>query len=269
MDLAYRSMGSGPPLVLIHGTGGSWEAWASVTDLLAAHRRVFAIDLPGFGASSPLPAESPPSVPALASAVADWMVEKGLERAHVAGNSFGGAIALELAKHGCAATVTALSPIGFSNRWEFAYGAASLRITHAGARLTSPVAPLLFGNRLGRTIALWQATARPWRMSGEAAVRASRAMAAAPAFRAAVKEAGDYRFSGSLDVPVTLAWGTRDRLLLARQARRAQRALPDARFVPLRGCGHIPMTDDPGQVAGALLDGSEASIATQPAKISG
>jgi pimeloyl-ACP methyl ester carboxylesterase len=258
MDLFYEHVGNGPPLVLIHGTGGSWEAWASVMDLLAPHRQVFAIDLPGFGASRQLPAGSPPSIPALANAVAEWMVERGLERPHVAGNSLGGAIALELARSDGAATVVALSPVGFSNRWEFAYGAASLQITRAGARLTRPVAPALFGNRVGRTIALWQATARPWRMPGDAAVRGSRAMAAAPAFKAVVKAARDYRFAGQpRGVPVTIAWGTRDRLLLSRQAKRAQQALPDARFVPLTGCGHVPMTDDPERVAAVLLEGSE------------
>jgi pimeloyl-ACP methyl ester carboxylesterase len=194
------------------------------------------------------------------------MVEQNLERPHVAGNSLGGAIALELAEGTRVQSATAISPIGFWNRWEFAYGAASLHVTHAGARLTSPIAPLLFGNRVVCTIALWQATARPWRMAGEPAIRGSRAMAAAPAFKAAVKAAGDYRFTGATqDVPTTIAWGTRDRLLLSRQARRAQEALPDARFVPLPGCGHIPMTDDPEGVATVLLEGSEATTAAAPA----
>jgi pimeloyl-ACP methyl ester carboxylesterase len=94
-------------------------------------------------------------------------------------------------------------------------------------------------------------------MAGAAAIRGSRAMAAAPAFEAAVKAAGDYRFAGeTLDVPVTIAWGTRDRLLLSRQAKRAQEALPNARFVPLPGCGHVPMTDDPERIAAVLLEGS-------------
>lgn len=160
-----------------------------------------------------------------------------------------------------AAKAAGMSALGFAAATPAARldGAdAVFTATRVGARLTGPIAPLLFGNRLGRTVALWQATARPWRMSGEAAIRGSRAMAAAPAFKATVKAAGDYRFTGSLgDVPVTIGWGTRDRLLFWRQAKRAQAALPNARFVPLSGCGHVPMTDDPQRIATVLLEGSD------------
>src|SRR5262249_60364374 len=57
-------------------------------------------------------------------------------------------------------------------------------------------------------------------------------------------------------VPVTIAWGTKDRLLPPSQARVARRCLPQARFVSLAGCGHVPMTDNPRLVARVLLDGS-------------
>ena len=59
-------------------------------------------------------------------------------------------------------------------------------------------------------------------------------------------------------VPVTIAWGAKDRLLLPRQARRAARAIPRARIVLLEGCGHVPTYDDPEQVARVLLEGSAA-----------
>ena len=60
------------------------------------------------------------------------------------------------------------------------------------------------------------------------------------------------------DVPVTVAWGTRDRLLLPRQARRARRVMPRATHVWLQGCGHAPFADDPSQVAEVLLAGAAA-----------
>ena len=52
-------------------------------------------------------------------------------------------------------------------------------------------------------------------------------------------------------------------LLLPTQARRARKALPDARHLWLRGCGHVPMSDDPDLVARVLLEGS--ATATQKA----
>ena len=57
--------------------------------------------------------------------------------------------------------------------------------------------------------------------------------------------------------PTTIAWGERDRLLIySRQAPRAQRRLPDARHVTLRGCGHVPTWDAPVAVARVLLEAS-------------
>jgi pimeloyl-ACP methyl ester carboxylesterase len=118
------------------------------------------------------------------------------------------------------------------------------------------VAPVVFRSRAFRTIALWQALAKPWRMPAESAISSARAMATASDFGRVVAAAGDYRFSGSPAAPVTIAWGRRDRILLWRQAERARRLLPDARFVPLDGCGHVPMTDDPKLIAEVILRGS-------------
>ena len=71
-----------------------------------------------------------------------------------------------------------------------------------------------------------------------------------------------YRFSGALAVPTTIGWGTRDALLLPTQALRARRRLPAARHVWLHGCGHVPMSDDPEQVARLLLEGSQNAVAS-------
>ncbi|KIF06462.1 alpha/beta hydrolase, partial [Streptomyces sp. RSD-27] len=61
---------------------------------------------------------------------------------------------------------------------------------------------------------------------------------------------GAVRFTHDLPgLPVTIAWGSRDRLLPPRQGVRAKRTLPGARLVRLRGCGHVPMNDDPALVA--------------------
>ena len=98
--LGWDSDGDGPALILIHGTGGSRAAWDSVVPLLAPHRRVFAIDLPGCGSSPELPAETRPTIPALAEAVEQWMAERDLGPAHVAGNSLGGGIALAVDGNG-------------------------------------------------------------------------------------------------------------------------------------------------------------------------
>jgi pimeloyl-ACP methyl ester carboxylesterase len=64
-------------------------------------------------------------------------------------------------------------------------------------------------------------------------------------------------FEGDVpEVPVTIAWGTHDRILPPRQAGRALRQIPGARIVSLPGCGHVPMNDAPDLVAQVILDGS-------------
>ncbi len=113
MTLDHDRRGSGEALVLLHGLGSRWPMWRPVLDRLAAEREVVSVSLPGFGRSAPLPEEVEPSPQALADAVAAFAGGLGLERPHVAGNSLGGWVALELAKTGRARSATGLCPAGF------------------------------------------------------------------------------------------------------------------------------------------------------------
>jgi pimeloyl-ACP methyl ester carboxylesterase len=79
---------------------------------------------------------------------------------------------------------------------------------------------------------------------------------AKPAVRAILAEAFPFTANIPDQVPVTIAWGTHDRLLSPRQALVARARLPQARYIPLPGCGHVPMTDNPQLVADVLLTGS-------------
>jgi pimeloyl-ACP methyl ester carboxylesterase len=59
---------------------------------------------------------------------------------------------------------------------------------------------------------------------------------------------------GSIECPVRIVWGTRDTLLLPRQAERFVREIPNAELVRLPGLGHAPMSDDPRTVADSILE---------------
>src|SRR5689334_17801657 len=97
--------GSGPPLVLIHGLGLTWRSWLPVLGALEAHHDVVALDLPGFGASPPLPADVSPTPRALADRVVAELDRLGLDTPALAGNSLGGWVALQLAARGRACRV--------------------------------------------------------------------------------------------------------------------------------------------------------------------
>jgi pimeloyl-ACP methyl ester carboxylesterase len=248
--------GAGPPLVLLAGIGCSGAAWRPVVPRLAAEREVWRVDLPGFGRSEALPAGDPCGIEALADATERFFGEAGLERPHVAGNSLGGAVGLELGRRDRVASVTALSPAGFAGRAGRWFAGRSLRLTYRAGDKLRPVAPTAFRRPGLRRILCGQMFARPDRLTpGEAYVYLV-TLLDGRGFHHVLAELDGHRFEGEISVPVTIAWGTRDALLLPTQARRARRLLPGARHIWLRGCGHLPMSDDPEQVAQVLLDGS-------------
>src|SRR3954452_18278404 len=104
------------PLLLIHGLGGTRSIWEPVIPLLEGEREVHAVDMPGFGGTPPLPEGEEATAANLAHAVHDECLRNGVERPHVAGNSLGGWVALEMGRFGWAASVTALSPAGLWSR---------------------------------------------------------------------------------------------------------------------------------------------------------
>jgi pimeloyl-ACP methyl ester carboxylesterase len=259
MTIAFDVQGDGSPLVLLHGTGSRRGVWDPVVARVARERRTFAVDLPGFGDS---PAEDfEPGPHEYVARLTRWFAEQGLERPHVAGNSMGGAIALELARAGLVASATAISPVGFGTQREVRFGQLSIRASRAVAGQIRPVLPALAGSAVGRSVLLGQMRSRPWRMPAAEVIAEVEAFVDAPWVDRALKTFGRYRFGDGEQlrgVAVTIAWGTRDWLLIPRQADRARRMLPWARHVTLRGCGHLPFHDDPAAVAAVLLDGSQS-----------
>jgi pimeloyl-ACP methyl ester carboxylesterase len=260
MQLNHHRTGSGEPLVLMHGIGSRWQMWEPVIGRLAAHHDVIAVDLPGFGASPMPPAGTPPGIDSQVRLVAEFLAELGIRQPHVAGNSMGGLMALEMASRQMVRSATALSPAGFANRAETSYGRGSLWLSVRVARRTARYADTMFATALGRRLGLSLFVARPERLSAADAAENTRALASAPWFDATLPSLRMAQFSGAdaIAVPVTVAWGSKDRLLLPRQARRAARAIPRARVMLVPGCGHVPTWDDPERIAQIILDGARA-----------
>ncbi|MEV4617521.1 alpha/beta fold hydrolase [Asanoa sp. NPDC049573] len=251
MTLFYSRRGAGPPLVLLHGIGHHWRAWEPVLDRLAGHHDVIAVDLPGFG-RSPV-SGSFAGMPSLVEALASFFASLGLGRPHVAGNSLGGALALELAAAGHVASATALSPAGFATSGQLRYAVAVLTAHRLVARLPGPVVRTVLRSSRLRSVAFGMLLSRPGRISFERSLADTAALRDGVAFRAVARASRGYAFSGAPTVPVTVAWGTRDLILRYRQAAVARRGLPLARHVDLPGCGHVPMSDDPDLVADLIL----------------
>jgi pimeloyl-ACP methyl ester carboxylesterase len=242
--LAYDRLGQGPPLLLLHPLGADRRAWDPILDQVTPHREVLAVDLPGFGGSPALPETPTPG--ALAQTVAAFLESIGVARPHVAGNSLGGWVALELALAGHARSATAIAPAGLWARPLAPKRGIARNLTRA----LLPALDLVAASGYGRHLLLARSMARPERVPADAAAHLVRSYITAPGFQAVNDAMRAGRFEGleRIRVPVTLAWSEHDSLIK-----------PPAWLPPtvasrvLEGCGHIPMWDDPAQVAGLLL----------------
>jgi pimeloyl-ACP methyl ester carboxylesterase len=231
---------------------------------------VLAVDLPGFGRSEPLPAGVDSTPEALADGVERQMLGAGFDSAHLAGNSLGGWIALELARRGRARTVTAISPAGLQHAREKKWGAGILRgMRWVGRNAPPPEAALR--NAFTRSLLAGPSVARPWRYDPDLLIEATELFANNPGFHATLPHTFQAQPRGltTLDVPVLILWGSLDLILLPRQGRRFERLIPGAELRYIRGAGHVPMTDVPELLSEAIaefaLDRRRAGGAAQAA----
>lgn len=98
-DIFYTELGAGDPVVLLHGGGPGASGLSNYVrniDALAAQFRVIVPDLPGYGRSSKNLDQNDP-FGALADAIRALLDHLGIDKAHLVGNSYGGACALRLA----------------------------------------------------------------------------------------------------------------------------------------------------------------------------
>ncbi len=249
--IEHTRSGEGEPLLLLHGLGATAAIWEPVSGRLAQEREVISIDMPGFGRSAPLPEGIPPTPANVAAVIADFCEELGVRRPHVAGNSLGAWVGLEMARAERAASVTALSPAGL---WGKPLGPRSFD-SHAHAVRLRPLLSLILRTRRGRRVMLRTTVARPDHVPAKAGREMVLSWIDAPGYDAANHEMRADVFDpvGFPEVPVTLAWAEHDRLVAPP---RPKQFPPGARYLVLPGVGHTPTWDDPSLIARVLLEGS-------------
>jgi pimeloyl-ACP methyl ester carboxylesterase len=183
----------------------------------------------------------------------------GIGRAHLAGNSMGGWVALELARRGRALSVCALSPAGMWDHGGRVGG--KLRKVIALTRATRSVLPLLAGSATFRRVAMRDNARYGDRVTREEMLRLVEDMLACDA--ASDLLATDEAFVElNADCPVTLAWAEHDQIFpLAKHRQRAEALVPGAHFIVLPDVGHVPMIDDPALVVDTILESCAAARA--------
>lgn len=252
-----QTIGQGPALLLLHGTGSSCHSWAGIAPMLAAHYTLIMPDLPGHGFTQ-TPPESGQSLPGMARLLRDLLTALDVEPAIVIGHSAGAAIAAEMtlanfihpqaiiALNGAfqpfkgiaallfpvVAHVLALNPITI---YAVAEGAKDSHRIEKLMRSTGSVIP---GDMLARYRDLFTA---PGHVAGTLAMMANWNLA--PLVE---------NMSG-LQVPLYLFSGSKDAAVPPASAQALCQSVPQARFINLPQLGHLAHEEDPEAVAAAVL----------------
>jgi pimeloyl-ACP methyl ester carboxylesterase len=259
LDIRYTRVGTGEPLLLVHGIGHRRAAWDPVVPLLAEEREVIALDLPGFGESPGLPDGMAYDMQTTIANFGAFIDDLGVDAPHIAGNSLGGAIALELGAAGLVCSVTALAPAGFWTATERRYAVALLSSLRMSTRIPESMLRRIAANPRLRRQSVRTIYSRPDRIDEVRFLGDAIAIRDSVAFKPTAAAGKTYHCRATPSIPTTIAWGDRDRVLLPRQASIARRRLPKADHISLPGCGHVPMGDDPELIAKVILRGSASA----------
>lgn len=266
----YRA-GEGEQLVLLHGFTATWRCWLPVLAELVPRFEVIAPTLHGHDGGPPVPEGSRSrSISDAADHVEQQLDDLGVGQAHFAGNSMGGALALELAKRGRARSVVAISPGG---GWPADDTAEGLRIikwfkqNQKLARASAPYAAKLMRRPLARKLALRDVMVHGDQMPPGEAVQ----LVLSSIETTIVDDVYDTIRSGTalltgldtIEAPVLVTWGDKDRILpLPKHGPRFRDEIPGVEFRVHKGIGHTPMWDDPGLIARTIGDFAAAHSRT-------
>ena len=269
-EIAYRTAGSGPVVVLIHGMAGSSATWSPVLPRLAERFTVIAPDLLGHGRSAK-PAIADYSLGAYASNVRDVLVALGHRRATIIGQSLGGGVAMQFAYQ-------------FPDRCErlVLVGSGGLgrevspllrALTFPGVEYLFPLVFTGFTRDAGRTVGGWlrRVGLRPspqvdeiWR-SYESLVEADSRAAFVRTLRSVIDLGGQQvsahdRLHMAAEIPTLIVWGDHDGIIPSKHARAAQQTLPNSRLELFEGVGHFPHCEAPERFCRVLADFMESTV---------
>jgi pimeloyl-ACP methyl ester carboxylesterase len=242
------------PLVLLHGLTMSGRAWHATRAFLGDDFDVYTPTALGH-AGGRTPTRRPVKILDVVDDAERTLDDLGLGTAHLAGNSMGGWVALELARRGRAISVTALSPAGTWEPTSREHRRTRNALARAGAdaRRTRALLPLVLHVPQIRRFAMRGTSADGARLTPHEIIAAADDLLGCTVLDdlLATTEA-----LPPLDAPgtaITVAWSGDDVLLLeAVNGAIARARIPGANHIILPGVGHVPMLDDPALVAATI-----------------
>lgn len=256
LNLAYRELGSGPPVLLLHGWPTSSYLWREVMRPIAETNRAIAVDLPAFGASSK-PPQASYDFGFFSDVIDGFLSQLGIERVGLVGHDIGGPIATKwaldhLERVSAIALLNTLVYPDFSEAVEQFINAC--RTPELRAQLTSPeglaaVMKLGVGDPKTLSEEVTAAVAEPFRSEADRDTLAAAGVGLEPEVFDEIA-----RRLPSLDVPARLIYGAQDRILpdIAETMARLSKDLPHAELTELADCGHFLQEEQPQRVGDLL-----------------
>jgi len=261
--IAYRSAGSGPAIVLVHGITSTSATWERVMPYLATRFTVIAPDLLGHGESAKPRGDY--SLGAYASGVRDLMVSLGHERATFVGHSLGGGVVMQLAyqfPERCERLVLVDSG-GLGREVNFLLRAATLPLSEVVLPVLASARLLDAGRGVGRLfgrLGLHVGTDMAELAKGHASLADAESRAAFVHTLRTIVDPGGQRVNASdrlylaQNVPFMIVWGERDPIIPVQHGRAAHELVPTSRLEVFENAGHFPHVDDPQRFLDVLLD---------------
>ncbi|CAN2238080.1 MhpC Predicted hydrolases or acyltransferases (alpha/beta hydrolase superfamily) [actinobacterium SCGC AAA044-D11] len=252
--LAYQSYGSLEPIVLIHGLGSAATAWKPIIPKLETKFKVITLDLPGHGNADWVDHRAlEPEV--LAKLVFDLMDENGIDNFHLAGNSLGGWVALEMAALNPERikSLVGLAPAGL---WQ---NPATTRARYAFSKVMADslkgVAPKLLKVGVARKIGFEAFTPNWSTLDLETCIDAVTALGNCHGYYHTWDAMLHRRFDKAIPktVPTTIIFGDSDWTLPVENSQERSLAPAHCRWVVLPVCGHAPMWDRPDEVVSEIF----------------
>jgi pimeloyl-ACP methyl ester carboxylesterase len=255
-SIALRK-GSGDPLVLLHGFAAESNSWRPFSQAVArlggTEAGILAVDLPAHGKST---AEAAGSLEEMIAALEHTLLDAGIERCHLVGHSFGGALALATSAKASRLEVRSLALLAPAGLGPESNGPFLRGLTDATRRASLvPWLRQLFADP-ARLDEGFVATA--WQQLESPEVRERLAVVADTFFPDGTQMLDLRHLLNDLTMPVRVLWGQQDRILPVRHADGLPGHIAVHRFA---GVGHLPYVEAEAQVARIVVQNMASATA--------